>query len=313
MPHRLRLLYSLRRKDRQGSCPEQNSGKEKHLRILPTVFFLASGIRLLGKCAAAVVLPAWLLLAAPSPAAIDQPERIQPPTRPFQPGETLIYSVSWSTLVTAGVLTTEVLADRLPDGREGLVFAVTGNSVGLLDAVYPVHDTVRSLFDPQGMVSLSYRLNEKYGKRKRRKEVDFDRAKNTVVLRLNDDQPETSSVPENTLDGLSLLYVVRAHQDFSEGKIFSVPVYDSSKLWSIEIHTLGRERVTTPAGEFSTIKIKTYPTYQGVFQNKGVVFIWLTDDTRKIPVLAKSTLKVGSFVITLTAIKPEAGGKPAGP
>jgi hypothetical protein len=124
------------------------------------------------------------------------------------------------------------------------------------------------------------------------------------VSKLNDDKPETLMVPENALDGLTLLYALRMRDDFTEGRTFTLPVYDSGKNWSVEIHTLGRERITTPAGEFSTIRIKTYPTYQGEFMNKGVVFIWLTDDARKIPVLAKSTLKVGSFVITLTAIKP---------
>jgi len=227
----------------------------------------------------------------------------------FQAGETLTYSISWSRLVTAGVLTTEVREEKLPDGREGLLFFVTGSSTGLLDAVFPVHDTVRALFDPVNNVSLSYLLTENYGTKKRRRIVQFDRANNSVLTRLNDDQPETLSVPEKTLDALTLLYVLRLQEGYSESKTFAVPIHDSGKIWSVEIQTLGKEHIETPAGEFSTIKIRTYPRYKGEFMNKGVVVIWLTDDARKIPVLAKSTLKVGSFVITLTDIKSQQDSK----
>ena len=90
----------------------------------------------------------------------------------------------------------------------------------------------------------------------------------------------------------------------SSGKTIVVDVLDSEKNWSVEFQVLGRERLKTPLGEFSTIKVRTYPRHEGVFMNKGVVFIWLTDDSRKVPVLMKSTLKVGSFVFTLTDMKP---------
>ena len=60
----------------------------------------------------------------------------------------------------------------------------------------------------------------------------------------------------------------------------------------------------TPAGKFATIKVRTFPKYEGVFMNKGEIFIWLTDDKRKIPVLMKSTIAIGSIVSTLTKMEP---------
>jgi hypothetical protein len=70
----------------------------------------------------------------------------------------------------------------------------------------------------------------------------------------------------------------------------------------VEVETLGRETVKTPAGKFSTIKVRTFPKYEGVFMNKGEISIWLTDDSRKIPVLMKSTIAIGSIVSTLTGM-----------
>jgi len=69
------------------------------------------------------------------------------------------------------------------------------------------------------------------------------------------------------------------------------------------MNVLARERIKTPVGEFDTIKVKTYPKYEGVFMHKGEIFIWLTDDSRRVPVLMKSTITIGSIVATLTEMK----------
>ncbi len=221
----------------------------------------------------------------------------------FHPGETLIYDISWSKIISAGIATMEVKDETMPDGKEGLRFVVTGHSVGLVDKIFPVNDSVQSVFDPRLMQSLSYSLRESFGRKKRLRVVEFDHEQKTAVSRLNEDPPETLALPDQVQDGLSALYYLRTREEFILGKHIDIDVLDSGKIWSVEIYILSREKVTTPAGEFDTIKVKTYPKYKGVFQNKGEVFIWLTDDSRKIPVLMKSKLAFGSFVFNLTNIK----------
>jgi hypothetical protein len=207
-------------------------------------------------------------------------------------------------MISAGTATMTVETEKLPDGREILKFVVRGRSRGLVDKVFPVHDTVQSVFDPLLMQSLSYSLRESYGKRKRLRVTEFDHAKRTAVCRLNDDPAETLAIPDQVQDGLSLLYVLRTKEDLPVGRHLDIDVVDSCKNWTVEVAVLAREKVSTPAGEFHAVKVKTHPKYQGVFLNKGIVFLWLTDDDRKIPVLMKSKLKVGSFVFELTDMKP---------
>jgi len=233
--------------------------------------------------------------------------RIQPRIRAFHPGETLKYDVSWSDIVTAGTAVLEVKEGKLPDGRNVLMFILSGRSAGVVDQFFRVNDTVKSVFDPKTMQSLSYKLDENYGKKKRRRELIFDHERKRVVSKLNDDPPETFDVPEQAMDALSSLYYLRTKEDFTIGKPMYIEVHDGGKNWSVEVQTLGREKVKTRAGEFATIKVRTYPRHEGVFMNKGVAFLWLTDDGRRIPVLMKSTLKVGSFVFSLTDMKPGNG------
>jgi len=241
------------------------------------------------------------------PRVFSEEDRTSPPVpstvQAFMPGETLTYEISWSKIVTAGTAVMEVKEGKLPNGRQVLRFIASSHSVGLVDAVYPVNDRVESLFDPQIMQTLSFNLSESHGKRKRRRSLTFDHVRRTVVSRLNDDPAQILTIPDPVQDALSSLFYLRTREDFSIGKTHVISVHDSGKNWSVEVHTLARERIKTPAGEFNTIKVKTFPKYEGVFMNKGEIFIWLTDDSRKIPVLMKSTIAIGSIMTTLTDMK----------
>ncbi len=62
---------------------------------------------------------------------------------------------------------------------------------------------------------------------------------------------------------------------------------------------LRNERVRVPAGEFATVVIKPILQSEGIFLKKGEVYIWLTDDEKRIPVMVKSRVKIGSFVAKL--------------
>ena len=61
---------------------------------------------------------------------------------------------------------------------------------------------------------------------------------------------------------------------------------DSKTPHRIEVRVLRRERVQVPAGEFDTLIIEPRVHPEGVFEGKRGVYIWLTDDERRIPVKA---------------------------
>jgi len=152
------------------------------------------------------------------------------------------------------------------------------------------------------MESLSYSLNQSHGKRKKQRELVFDHEAGEVTFTENG-RKMALAIPQQTQDALSSLYYLRTRKDFIVGTPIVFDIHDSGKNWSVEVHVLGREKLKTPVGEFDTIKVKTYPKYEGVFMHKGEIFIWLTDDSRKIPVLMKSTITIGSIVSTLTEMK----------
>lgn len=222
----------------------------------------------------------------------------------FHAGERLTYSISWSNIFEAGVAIMEIREETSAQGRRTYRATSTARTVGIVKTFYPVSDVIMSVIDAEGFYSLSYELNQRHGKRKRHRITLFDHEVGTVSM-TSDGIKETYHIPFRVQDPLSALYYLRTKESLDTGASVIVDVFDKGKTWSVEIQILGREKVRTPLGEFDAIKVVTYPKYEGVFQHKGEIFIWLTDDARKIPVLMMSTVAIGSIVATLVEITPK--------
>jgi len=253
----------------------------------------------------AFVLCAALFFSQPSWADLAHSARsdVSIINKAFAPGEKLTYNISWSSVIEAGVSVMEVKSGSTINGRQTYDLISTTHSVGVVDLLYPVSDKIVSTVDAKELYSLSFDLQERHLKKTRSRRMTFDQARGIACDIVNQDPPEQFKIPPHVQDAFSSLYFVRTLPDFTVGKTIVVNVHDSGKNWAVEVHVLGKEKITTPAGVFDTIKVKTYPKYEGVFMNKGEIYIWLTDDTRKIPVLMKSMISIGSIVATLTKMQ----------
>ena len=219
------------------------------------------------------------------------------------PGEILTYDISWSDMLTAGTAIMEIKEEALLNGEPVLRLIVMTHSVGLLDKFYRINDRLESVFDPGTMQSIKFSLDQSHGTRKKHRELVFDHEHNTVISKLNNEAPEIISIPDDVQDALSSLYYLRAKKNFVVGKTEIIEVHDSGKNWSVEVQALSREKISTLAGKFATIKVRTFPKYEGVFMNSGEIFVWFTDDSRRIPVLMKSTISIGAIVATLSKME----------
>ena len=75
------------------------------------------------------------------------------------------------------------------------------------------------------------------------------------------------------------------------------------KKYDLEVITHGYESVDVPAGEFDCIVIEPVMSDDGIFDAKGKMKIWLTNDERRIPVQVKSSVAIGSISIELLQFK----------
>jgi hypothetical protein len=222
--------------------------------------------------------------------------------RAFKPGERLSYTISWSGFLTAGRAVMEVKAARTPEGRETYHLVSTARSAGIVSTFYTVNDTVLSIVDAEDLCSIFYGLDQTHGKRKKKRQMFFDQGKGSIKV-VSDGVVEFHKIPYRVQDALSSLYYLRTRDDLRPGSSVSIDVFDGGKNWTVEVKVLGRERLQTSLGEVKTVKVVTYPKYEGVFQHVGEIMIWLTDDANKVPVLMKSKITIGSIMATLTEMK----------
>lgn len=247
------------------------------------------------------------LLLIPVKSRGDQQPAAPPPPKikAFQPGEALTYEATWSNAMKMGTAVMEVRAERTSDGREVLRLISTSRTEGFAGSLYPLGDVVQSVFDPEIMQPLSFNLHETQGKRQRRRIIEFDHEHNKVTVTKNEDPIKTFTIPDQVQDNLSSIYYLRTTEDLTVGKTIKFEVFDGEQSVLIEVQVLGREKVKTPAGEFDTIKVTAH---KGFLMSEGEITIWLTDDVRKIPVLIKGKIKIGSIVFNLKGLKT--GGSP---
>jgi hypothetical protein len=76
-------------------------------------------------------------------------------------------------------------------------------------------------------------------------------------------------------------------------------IFDTKKLWHTEVQILRKEKIRVQSREFNTILIKPNLQSEGIFKRTGDIFIWVTDDDRKLPVLMKSKALIGTFTVEL--------------
>ena len=66
-----------------------------------------------------------------------------------------------------------------------------------------------------------------------------------------------------------------------------------------EFGWIEHEQVKTPAGAFKTVRYEAFLFNNVIYSRSGRVYIWLTDDARRLPVQIQVRLQVHIGTITL--------------
>ncbi|MCK5427512.1 MAG: DUF3108 domain-containing protein [Thermodesulfovibrionia bacterium] len=210
--------------------------------------------------------------------------------------EKFTYNVYWAG-IRAGNASLE-----LEDSPDGVTITSRAVSAQFISIFYRVEDLAQSILYPNGYPSL-YVLKIHEGRHRRDKATYFNiKPDNETQQIIYNNKLDNETVEFNferpAFDPLSGLYEIRKRQ-LEVGRSEFIDIFDSKKLWNVEVQVLRKERITTPVGEFNTIVIKPIMQSEGIFMKKGDIYIWLTDDEKKIPAMIKSKVKIGSFVAKL--------------
>ena len=239
----------------------------------------------------------WLLIGSFSLQAGAEPLKGLPDV-PWK-GERLVFELTWFKL-KAGTSVLEV-SEGENQGRKAYNISAVTTSNDYVDIIYKVRDRIDSFIYADNLSSYRYKVHQEEGSFRRDKEIRFDYDKG-IVNYTRDKQNTLHHIKAFVQDSLSSIYYLRT-KELTVGKSVIIDVFDSRKLWQVEVQVLGKEKIETPVGAFNTLLVKPILKFEGIFQRKGDVYIWLTDDARKIPVRMRSKIKIGSISADLIEYK----------
>ncbi len=224
-------------------------------------------------------------------------EIVPAPAEPIRAGESLRFSVQYGP-IKAGTAWLEIPQVVDWNGHRAFSLVARAESNGFFSAFYKVRNRIESVWDVDGRFSWHYRENRREGGYRVSNEITFDR--DSLQARWPDGQ--TYPIPRDVQDALSSFYYTRCLA-LPLGRSVWFDYHASRKSVPLEVKVLGRQKIKTPAGTFQCIAIEPYLKAGGVFKNKGRLVIWLTEDDRRMPVLMRSYLTIGSISVVLQEVK----------
>ena len=248
-----------------------------------------------------IILTAISALVAAS--AIAQPRSITPDRNTaakFVPtvGERLNYDVSWADFITAGELTLETRERRSVDGVDAFHVSAQAQSVGLVSAVaLKVNDVYESFLNASTLMPFRAQKSTRHGKKQDQGSVRLDQQKRTAQL----DDGRTIEIPADTYDIAGLLFAIRG-LDLTIGRARTFNILEDGKLYKISVTPEAREKVTTRAGSFETVRIATKSLSGGRDSNLYNLKMFLTADARRLPVMITAEPSWGSVRVQVTSI-----------
>lgn len=233
---------------------------------------------------------------------------------PFRVGESLSYEVSFSKFIFSGAVgeLTMSVAKASNGEKTGLLdLRAEVSSKGFFSKLFGVkiRDKFNSTINSEDLgLHISSKLLEEGSVRREMKSV-IDREGGRVTYTERDlvnaeaePKVKEAASPAWIQDLLSTSYFVRS-QRLNNGDVIRVPISDGGEVFNIEVVVAGREEVKTDAGKFKAIKLNA-KIFDGYYiRRSGEMFVWMSDDARRIPVRAKIKTSGSTITIDLKQLK----------
>ena len=216
--------------------------------------------------------------------------------RAFSVGEHLVFEIAYG-FIKAGTATMSIPDTQWVNGRPCYHIVTTAQSNKFFSFFFKVRDRVESLIDMEGIFTWKFEKHIREGKFRADKYVEYDQYHRYVITK-----KDTMVVPLYVQDILSSFYYART-VPIKVGESFDIDNYADGKMYPLKILVHKKERIKVPAGSFNCIVVEPVLKGAGLFNQKGKLTIWLTDDERKMPVLMKSKVVIGSIDARLKSFK----------
>jgi hypothetical protein len=243
------------------------------------------------------------IITASGLSALEPGKRCIPENFAFSPGEEVEYSVyyNWGPLwVNAGAVTFNVY-EKFYRNRPVYHFDSYGTTHRRYDWLFKVRDRFQSFVDKEYFRPLWYEMDTYEGGFTARDVYHYLPEQNRVItITENSDKPretDTLDISPCSFDVITAVYAAR-NIDFNRYRLnetipFSIII--GNNLFDLNPKYLGRELIVTREGEtYNCIKFSVELVEGFIFTAGNEMFVWVTDDGNRIPVLIEAQIRIGS-------------------
>jgi hypothetical protein len=249
-----------------------------------------------------------MLYAAAAALVPDVPasDHVQPSLRPTDAPRILHYTREkfYYDIYWIGIYVGSAVLEGVNDN--GIVRITSqAHSAAFISNFYKVEDFAESKVR-DGM-PVNFRIRQREGRYRSDKETKFDvrNGKITYFDYLKGLREEHAGKRDVFWDVISGFYFLRTKEMEPKKTIF-INIFDSNKFLNAEVSVLGKERVKFAGkGEIDAIVVKPVLKSDGLFQNKGDIRIWLSNDENRFPVRVETKVPIGKVVAELKKVKTE--------
>jgi hypothetical protein len=230
----------------------------------------------------------------------------------FKPGEKITYFAyyNWGFIwIHAGDVQFTVNQSSLQN-RKTYLFEATGNSLKSYDWMYKVREKFQSQVDMETFNPVWFERNSSEGSYKAYENYIFSNPAGKIYSKVeNSKKPfkkDSLKATACTFDVLSLVYYSRTINFDKYKPKEKIPLKSiiDNEVCSLYLRYLGRETIKTRDGrKFKCIKFSAMLVEGTIFKGGEDMFIWITDDDNRIPVLVEAKILIGSVKAYINTIE----------
>lgn len=219
----------------------------------------------------------------------------------FPMGETLDYRIYWGVIpVGSSHVTTEWIAE---EGRTLIAIRLRTKTNNFLSTMYPVDDFLEAIIDPETFLPVRFTKKLSEGRYRADETTTFDHKnlKATWTSRRNG-KVEHYDIDADTRDIVTFMYYLRRKQ-FEPDTVNKYRVMADDKIYDLvvkaqEVDTVKLEHF----GRLPCLRFEPEAKFGGLFVRKGRMWMWVSQDERRIATKISAQVPVASITLWLDRV-----------
>lgn len=221
----------------------------------------------------------------------------------FSVGEELVYDLHWGVIpVGRSQVTTEWIEE---DGKRRIAIRIKTRTNKVLSKIYPVDDFLESIINPDGFLPIRFTKRLKEGRYRCDEVTYFDHAGGVAhyTSHLSGKKKDFEIEPD-TRDIVSLMYYLRSKQ-FEPGTTNHYRLMADEKLYDLWVKAQKVEPVSLGGsyGRVESLKFEPEAAFGGIFVRKGKMWMWVSQDPRRLCTRIVARVPVASVGIVLAEVR----------